>query len=298
MLQSLSGSRMGMRMALGVGRAVPRRAADRVIGFAADRFLGDGATGLAQASRLNQWMASGGRLSNGALDQAVLTNVRAMARFLYDLYHVLGDTDAEDALVVRDDAFRAFVERDAAEGPFVYSGVHLGNFDLVGRALGRAGWRMQILSVADPNGGYEWQNDYRDEAGFETTPVTLESLKLAARRLDAGRSVLTGHDRPLPEPDKVMPRLFGRPAPLPLLHVRLAMRARVPVVVMAAPRGEDGRYRLLASDPIPMTGDRPTPEALLANAERCLEPVEHWVRELPAQWAMPHRVWPDLPVPE
>jgi lauroyl/myristoyl acyltransferase len=46
-----------------------------------------------------------------------------------------------------------------------------------------------------------------------------------------------------------------------------------------------------------MIGDRPTPETLLANAERCLAPVERWVRESPSQWAMPHRVWPDLDVP-
>jgi lauroyl/myristoyl acyltransferase len=37
---------------------------------------------------------------------------------------------------------------------------------------------------------------------------------------------------------------------------------------------------------------------LLANAERCLIPVEEWIRAHPSQWVMPHIVWPDLPIPD
>lgn len=297
MLESLSSSRVGMRMALGVGRALPRRAAGRITAFAAERMLSDADSVLARAARSNQYVVSGCKLIGEALDAAAHDNVKHMARFLYDLYHVLGDIPAENSLIVRDDAWEAFLERERKEGPFVYTGIHWGNFDLVGRALGRDGWHMQILSVADPNAGYEWQNDVREEAGFEVTPVTVESLRRAARSLEDGRSVLTGHDRPLPAPDKVMPRFFGHPAPMPLLHVRLAMRAKVPVVVIGSPLGEDGRYRMLASDPIEMVGDKQDAETLLTNAERCLAVIEPWIAERPAQWAMPHVVWPDIAVP-
>ena len=284
-------------MARGIGRAVPRSLANGIVSLAASRFMADPESTLMRASRVNQWVVSGGTLTGGALDGAVRDNVRAMARFLYDLYHTLGNIPAEDALVIRDDTFERLVERERTSGPYVYSGVHFGNFDLVGRALGRAGWRMQLLSVADPNAGYEWQNDYRQDAGFEVTPVSLESLKQAARRLDAGLSVLTGHDRPLLEADKVRPRFFGRPAPMPLLHVRLAMRARVPVIAVAAPRTADGRYRLLTSDPIEMDIGPATPERLALNAERCLAPVEQWITASPEQWAMPHAVWSDVEPP-
>jgi lauroyl/myristoyl acyltransferase len=269
-----------------------------LVPLVASRMMADPASVLARAARSNQYVVSGGTLTGPALEEAARENVRNMGRFLYDLYHVLGDTDAEADLIVRAETFLSFVEREKREGPFVYTGAHFGNFDLVGRALGRSGWTMQLLSVAGPNAGYEWQNDYRAEAGFDVTPVSVESLKQAARRLDAGRSVLTGHDRPLIRPDKVMPHFFGHAAPMPLLHVRLAMRAKVPVIVLCGPRDSDGRYRLAASDPIPMIGDKPTPETLLVNAERCLAPVEKWITEAPAQWAMPHRVWPDLAIPE
>ncbi|MBN1192187.1 MAG: lysophospholipid acyltransferase family protein [Coriobacteriia bacterium] len=297
MLEGLASSRIGMRMALGVGRAVPKRAADRVVGALARRMASDTGSELVRASRVNQFVVSGGTLSGEALEQTVRENVLSMARSLYDLYHVLGDDDAEESLVVRDAEFVKFVERESSSGPYVYVGVHLGNFDLLGRVLGRAGWTMQVLSVPDPTGGYQWQNDMREQVGFEVTPVSLESLKAAARRLEAGGSVLTGLDRPLDEPDKVQPRFFGRPCALPLLHVRLAMRAGVPVIPFTAPRTPDGHYRLLSTDPIPMVGDRSSPEALLANAERCLAPAERWIAEYPSQWAMPHVVWPDVSLP-
>lgn len=296
MLESLGRSRAGMRLALGVGRAMPRRAGHRLAGFAADRMMAtDGPT--VRAARSNQYVVSGCSLGGEALEAATRANVRSMARTLYDLYHVIG-RPAEKALFARDGVVDAFLERDRAEGPFVYVGVHLGNFDLVGRQLGFEGWTPQILSVPTPHEGYEWQNHYREQAGFAVTPVSLETLKVAARRLEAGGSLLTGLDRPMDEPDKARPLFFGLPAQLPLLHVRLAMRAGVGVIVMTAPRTEDGRYRLVCSDPIRMEGDRPTPEALARNAERCLSVAEGWISAYRDQWAMPHPVWPDVQVPE
>ncbi len=297
MLESLAATGIGMRIARGVARALPQAAAGPVVRTIARRLSADPGSPLMRAVRVNQWVVSGRSLSGGALDDAVAANIDEMARLLYDFYHALGNATAERRLVAIDDVFAGVVERERTDGPFVYVGAHFGNFDLVGRMLGLHGWRMQVLSVADPNEGYRWQNDVREEAGFEVTPVTVEALKHAARGLAEGRSVLSGLDRPLLRPDKAQPLFFGHPSPLPLLHVRLAMRAQVPVIVLGAPRGDDGRYRLAASDPIEMEGDTLTAEAMRANAERCLAIVERWVRERPAQWAMPHSAWPDLPVP-
>lgn len=285
-----------MRTALRVARAVPRRTAEGVIDAVSGRFLAGSAT-LGEASRLNQWVASDGTLRGPALDRAVRDNVRMMGRFLYDFYHVLGNDVAEDRLIVFDDVTDEFLRRHFDEGPFVYAAAHFGNFDLMGRVLGRRGLSAQVLSVADPNAGYQWQNAVRAQRGMEVTPVSIEALKQATRGLDGGRSVITGLDRPLLKPDKLQPRFFGHDAPLPLLHVRLAMKAHVPVVVVAAPITADGRYRLLASPPIEMVGDGVTPETLRTNAERCLAEAESMIRTDPCQWAMPHRVWPDMVLP-
>jgi len=289
--------RAGMRAAVLAARVVPRALARRIAPVVASRISRRRGSALVNASRINQYVASGRTLSGAALDAAVRENVASMGLFLYDFYKVLGDETAEDALVVRDDEFYAFLERERTAGPFVYVGVHMGNFDLVGRALGRAGWRMQVLSVPDPSGSYQWQNEVREQAGFKVTPVSPASLKEAARRLERGESLLTGVDRPMPEPDKVEPRFFGLPAPLPLLHIRLAMRAGVPVILLGGRRTEDGRYKLRAADPVVMIPGRPTPELLLANAEAVLAPVEQLIAEAPAQWSMPHVVWPGVEPP-
>ena len=286
-----------MRVAVAAARTIPRPLATRTVSFAAERLARSRTSALAHAARVNQYVVSGGTLTGEALEAAVRENLRQMALFLYEFYRVLGDAEAEDAAVVRDDAFHAFIERERTQGPFVYVGVHHGNFDLVGRVLGRAGWHMQTLSVPDPSGSYQWQNEVREEAGFEVAPISVASLKEAARRLQAGRSVLTGADRPMPEPDKVEPNFFGHPAPLPLLHVRLAMRAGVPVVAMTGRRTPEGLYRLVSSEPVPMIGGRPTPDVLRANAEAVLVEPERWIAETPEQWSMPHVVWPGVHVP-
>jgi KDO2-lipid IV(A) lauroyltransferase len=296
MLEALSRSEAGMRLALGVGRAIPTRLARRVVNSVADRMAGNPDAEVARAARANQYVVSGMTLSGEALEQAARENVRDIARSLYDLYHVLGNERAEWASFHRDETFERFLE-EARSGPCVYVGAHLGNFDLVGRMLARAGWRVQVLSAPDPNGGYEWQNRMREQVGFEMTPVSLEALKLAARRLESGGSILTGADWPMPEPDKAQPRFFGHPAPLPLTHVRLAMRAGVPVRLIAGPRAEDGRYHLHVSEPVEMIGAHNKLEDVVANAERVLAPAERLIAELPRQWAMPHVVWPEIVVP-
>lgn len=296
MAASVSSSRTGMRMAFGVGRMLPRPMGRSLARFAGGR-MAAGRNGTYSAARANQYVVSGMTLVGEELGRAARENVESMALALYDLYHTL-NRPAERDMFARDGAADVFLERNRTQGPFMYVGVHLGNFDLVGRQLGFEGWNPQILSVPAPHGGYEWQNEYREQAGFEVTPISLESLKEATRKLEAGGSLLTGLDRPMSEPDKVQPRFFGQPSPLPLLHVRLAMRAEVPVVLLTAPRTPDGRYRLLASEPIPMQPGKATPELLAENAERCLRVAEAWIREYPQQWAMPHVVWPEVVVPE
>lgn len=250
---------------------------------------------MVRAIRSNQWVASGMTLSGEALDRAVVDTLSMSGRFLYDIYHLPRRPEALLAKVAVNDAFERFL-RDTPGGPHVFVGVHLGNFDLVGQALGISGWRVQVLSIADPNGGYQWQNEMRRESGLDMTPVTMESLKKAARRLAEGGSVLTGLDRPLPEAD-LKPRFFGHPAQLPVLHVRLAMRAKAPLVVLSALMREDGMYELQASDPMPMPGSVKNDDDVMANAERALAFAEKLITSSPRQWAMPHAVWPDIQAP-
>jgi KDO2-lipid IV(A) lauroyltransferase len=290
--ESFSNSRTGIGLALAASRATPPAAGRWLARAVAGRLVKNPESPMIRAYRTNQWMASGRTLSGDALDEAVRDTIATSGRFLYDVYHLPAGKEPLMRKVVVTDAFERLV-RQQTEGPVVFAGVHFGNFDLMGWALSYSGLRAQVLSVPDPGGGYQWQNELRERAGMEVTPVSIDSLKRAARRLGEGGSVLTGLDRPLPQvAEDHRPRFFGEPSNAPLLHVRLAMRAKVPVVVLSSFLRSDGLYEVIASDPIPMeSGDQ------IENAERCLAFAEGIIRRAPTQWAMPHVVWPQIVAP-
>jgi lauroyl/myristoyl acyltransferase len=293
--QALSNSRLGIGLALAVSRAMPSALGYRLARAGAGRLVANPDAPMVRAIRTNQWMASGRTLHGEALDEAVRETLEMSGGFLYDIYHLPKDPKALLRKLAVTDVLEWFLA-EMPKGPHVVVGVHLGNFDLVGQALGASGWRAQVLSVADPNGGYRWQNEMRARNGLEMTPVTIESLKSAARRLSDGGTVLTGIDRPLPGAE-LRPRFFGAPASVPVLHVRLAMRASAPVVVISALKREDGLYELQASEPLVMTGSVKNPDDVLGNAERALKVAEELIKRAPRQWGMPHAVWPDLQAP-
>lgn len=293
--ESLSNSRLGIGLALAVSRAMPQTLGYGIARAGARRLAANPDSPMVRAIRTNQWMASGRALAGPALDEAVRETIEMSGRFLYDIYHLPKDPAALVRMVVVDDVFERFLT-ETSNGPRVVVGVHLGNFDLVGQALGASGFRAQVLSVADPNGGYQWQNEMRARNGLDMTPVTIESLKRAARRLADGGTVLTGIDRPVPA-SELQPRFFGAPANVPLLHIRLAMRASAPVVVISAMKRDDGLYELQASEPLAMTGSVKSADDVLVNAERALRVAEELITRSPRQWVMPHAVWPDLQAP-
>jgi lauroyl/myristoyl acyltransferase len=290
--ESLSNSRFGIGLALGVSRATPPAVGHWLARTVASRLVKNAESPMIRAYRTNQWMASGRTLSGEDLDAAVRETIATSGRFLYDVYHLREGKEAVLRRVVVNDAFERLL-RAPDGGPVVFAGVHSGNFDLMGWALSYSGLRAQTLSVPNPNGGYQWQNELREKAGMEITPVSVQALKQAARRLRDGGSVLTGPDRPQPDvAEDHRPRFFGEPSNAPLLHVRLAMRARVPVIVLSSFLRPDGRYEVIASDPIPMESDDQ-----IVNAERCLAFAEEIIRRAPTQWAMPHAVWPQIVAP-
>jgi KDO2-lipid IV(A) lauroyltransferase len=249
---------------------------------------------LVQAVRANQWMASGRTMDGPELDAAAEEVLLNAARAQYELYRYYRDTDGLLSIVDVHPTMEKMLDRaaDPSEGTIVV-GPHVGNFDLGLHALGHVGFRAQVLSVPDPGGGYRWQNEQREHAGLELTPMSKSALVTAAERLKSGGAVGTGVDRPV-ESHKYMPRLFGRPAPLPVAHVRLALMTGAPIYLVAAHLRPNERYDLHASGPIYLepTGDRMTDT--VSGAERVLAHAEDMILEAPRQWLMFYPVWPDV----
>jgi KDO2-lipid IV(A) lauroyltransferase len=273
---------------MGIGKATPPSVGTRLAGVAADAIAARRSGAIARALRVNQWVVSGGALSGDGLDERVHANLRQIARGLYDLYHLAGDSRALlDAVAITTPALE-WIERSACE-PIVFAAPHLSNFDLAGRALALSGLKAQVLSVPAPTDAYQVQNELRRAVGLDITPISLASLRQAAERLSRGGSVLTGIDRPLPYAKHPL-RFFGRPALLPDVHIRLAERSNAPLVLIWA-QARDGGYEI-HSTPIPLEpgfgGD-----TAVSNAERVLQTTERIISSRPTEWAMPHVVWPE-----
>jgi lauroyl/myristoyl acyltransferase len=74
--------------------------------------------------------------------------------------------------------------------------------------------------------------------------------------------------------------------------IHLALKTKVPIVVMANIKKPDGKYHILTSDFIEM---KPYPDRrteLLQNTETILDIAAGFIRQAPYQWGMPKPVWP------
>ncbi len=290
---ALSNSRLGQGVALGVGRALPRRAGHGAVSLVAGRLSADRSSEMYRAFASNRWVLEGGGMTAEELDAAVRATVTTVGMGLFDLYRAIATKGSWERYVRLMPSAAYYAEQQAnGEHPYMIAGPHTAGFDIGIRGVALAGLKMQVLSVPDPNDAYEWQNERRKEAGLDVTPISGASMRQALRALNQGRSVATGIDRPVPgERHKV--RLFGREAALPTVHVRLAAKAGVPVVVLCILRAEDGVYEVHASDPIHMESRKGTAEETILNAERVIAVAEGHLKAAPNQWAMPHVLWPE-----
>jgi phosphatidylinositol dimannoside acyltransferase len=243
--------------------------------------------------RVNQWVAGGCRQSGRELDDIVRAVLSNHACFLYDFFHNLNDPAAAKRLVTFDQAAQDMLDRmqEAKEGTIVVS-PHLGNFDLSTQAAVGTRIRAQIITLNHTSGAYRVQDALRRRPNIEVTPASPGALRQALQRLGTGGTVITGVERPLPG-SRYNPAFFGRPAPLPVHHVYLALKANVPIWVISARRLKNGTYTVKSSGPIRMKRYPDRQTDILRNAERILDVAADYIREAPDQWSMFYPVWPE-----
>jgi phosphatidylinositol dimannoside acyltransferase len=289
--QDLLNSRYGTRLALWLGRTLPPRFGYWMAHHIGAVFGRNQRFSQAQAVRANQWVVHGGSLSKAELDQMTIATFRNSGRFLYDFFHNLRNPEAVLKMTEFQPSFLRYLDRCGKE-PQLMVCPHLTNTDLIGRAAALAGLNMQVLSYPQPPGGYRLTNEIRQEVGMEVTPMSVTALRQATKRLENKGTVLTGIDRPVND-QKYKPLFFGRPAALPVSHIRLALKMKIPVIVISGYLRSDGVYVVWSSDPIPMRSDPDLLTETVRNAEAVLEVVSEAIRKVPDQWAMYYPVWPD-----
>jgi lauroyl/myristoyl acyltransferase len=291
--QSIINSRFGVGLAMGLGRSTPPHLGYRIARFLAKQIGERSNLGIVQAVRANQAVVGGDELSPAELNQRVVETFVQTGYCLYDLYHNLWSPAAINDLIEWTPAIDQLVKgRQNASQGLTIVGVHMSNFDFVAQAASMRGLRTMSLGLPNPGGGYQWQNEIRKEAGFEIVPASVAALRQATKLLEQGGTVMTGLDRPLDE-SKYMPRFFGRPAALPVMHILLALKTQTPVIVAAAFRDERGCYHVEISEPVSMQAYPNRHEEIERNAETVLEIAEGFIRRAPTQWSMFYPVWAD-----
>ena len=293
-LQRITSSPFGVKLVSFIGRTIPPSIGYRVADLVAGWLAGSRESSLVRAIRLNQWVIRGVNLDEKALDQCVRDVLKHSAHSLYSLYHYIHYPEAAREMIDLNPVAQGLVERPEFGGRgLMLVGLHLSNFDLILQSMCLQGLKAFVLTIPDPQGGHRVEYEMRKRTGMHLVPASLSTLRDAVHHLKRGGVVLTGMDRPIPEP-KTHPRFFGHPTCLPTHHIHLAIKAKVPVMIIAARLGTDMHYHVTTSDPIEMEHVPDHEKAIEVNAERVLKEAEKFILQAPEQWGMSLPVWPNL----
>ncbi|HUE98572.1 MAG TPA: hypothetical protein VMN99_04915 [Anaerolineales bacterium] len=292
-LQQVINSSLSLRLVSSLAQRLPPRLGYHIAYGLAGQVARRRASKIVQAVRANQWVATGEVLEGEALDQAVRETLRCSARSLFDLYHYNHDFDSTKQLIVFDSSFDSIAQRPEFDHRgLMIAGLHLGNSDLVLQWLCKDGLKPLVLTIPDPQGGRQVEYEIRKQTGMNLIPASVGAFRQALKHLQRGGMVLTGIDRPIDRP-AVRPHFFSRPSALPIHHVFLAIKARVPIIVTVTYFQQDGKYHVFASDLIEMDHYPDPDEAVLRNAEKVLCVAEDFIRRASLQWSVPLPVWPE-----
>ena len=287
-------SQYGLSLAYFIARTMPNWLGHRIAIWAADFISSRSDWKMVRAARCNQWVARGEQLGGSLLNQAVKENFRSIADSIFDLYHNMDNPSAFLGLIEPHPTAIQLVQRpEFSERGFVLAGIHLSNFDMVFQMGGLAGMQALALTMPELSAGYQKQLEMRVKKGMHLIQASVGNLKRAIDHLKSGGVVMTGIDRP-DESYIYRPKFFGHPAAVPIHHIFLALKARVPILVGATIKETDGKYHFLFSEPIEMQPHPDRQTEILLNAERVLHVAENFIKTDPRQWSMTFPVWPEM----
>lgn len=83
---------------------------------------------------------------------------------------------------------------------------------------------------------------------------------------------------------------FGHPAQTSIGHIKLAIKKKVPLMLMRTQRIEGCRFKVTISPPLDLPA-RDNDREVLAIATQINAQIEDWIKSAPDQWFWPHRRW-------
>lgn len=292
-IQDVLGSPPAILLGIAIARIVPRG-----VGYWVSRRLARGMrkrrNTLFSTVRANLRQVVGSEVSEERLDDLAERAIYHAGCTYYDMFR-----ERRDSLRKYDIALRASPETWEAiksalqdrRGVIIVT-AHMSNFDLAAQWVAAQGVEMQALSLAQPDLGTRVVNEIRRRRGIIVTPVGMDSLRVALKRLQNGGVIATGVDRPVSDHDDLLP-FFGKPARLPTGHIRLALQTNARIIAACCFQEPSGRYAILMSPPLEMERTYDRQRDIRHNALRVLVLLEEMIRQAPDQWLMFVPVWPD-----
>lgn len=293
-LRRLFNSAPALRLGFWLGRTLPPS-----IGL----FLADGVARLTARRRTSPLMQAiqgnlrvvlGAEATDEQVYQTARAALRHAAKAYFDLYHTLAIGPQALKAAVESTPITEYVMQEMLQQPrgAMVVMAHMSNFDLGALAFAQRGLRINVLSYADPTGGYVLQNQMRLEGGINLMQVGVNTLRDALKALRAGELVATGVDRPDPFGGGEELLFFGKPARLPVGHIRLALQTNVPVIVACCEyRRAQNSYRVHMFRWLEMEHVGTRQQDVLHNAQRVLSVLEDLIAAHPEQWLMFYPLW-------
>lgn len=293
-LRDFLNSADALRLGLWLGRNVPYRAGQVIASGLTDVLARQTDSPLYRTVYNNLSVVLGPDASQERIHQTVRRVFRHAGHAYFDLYHTVGHGGKPLYRLLRLSSQVEYYRRrweEEERGVVIVTG-HMSNLDLGGLAMADGKLDVLVLGAADPTSGYELQDELRRGSGIQTLRIDVSALRKSISHLRKGGMILTGMDRPDPFGGGDMLTFFGRPARLPVGHIRLAMQVNAPVVVVVCEfRPTDGTYVIHVARWIEMEHVGTREENLVHNAQRVLSVLEALILAHPEQWLMFYPVW-------
>ncbi|NOZ71665.1 MAG: lysophospholipid acyltransferase family protein [Chloroflexi bacterium] len=286
-----------IRLGLQLGRILPPKLGYFVADWVAWGLIKRNTSADIAALRKNLRVVLGPDVSAQQLEHTVRSSFRNVARAYYDLYHALAlGKEYVRASVEFTEQTQEIIAEYFGKGRGIMAVTsHSGNFDLAGLAYGLLGIPTQVITWPSPPEDYQMQNEIRSWVGFDVTPLDVHALKQAVQTLRQGGIVATAVDRPPPPGSGVYLPFFGRPARLPIGHIRLAMQTNAYLAVAQCHKHptKPHVYQIHIEPLIEVEEEGDREQTIYTYASRVLALLEKHIRQYPDQWYMFHPVWDD-----
>ena len=293
MLVRFANSRWGPNAAMWLVRVLPRRFTLWIADQIAARIVRQENTEMVKALRSNQSVVQGLPKDDPQITSTIQAVLRNTMRSYISLFGVVNVGYEELSKVAKlDEELTDKLDEILDRGTgLLFVGAHTIGLDHLLIYLGGLDLHTQVLAYPEVMASYQAQNDLRRSFGLNLSPVSYQSLRESIKYLREGGLVVTAADRP--DESGAYLEFFGKPAWLPIGHVRLALKTKAPIMVGITYSTVEGEYRakyLRVIDPKDYEGQE---DAELIIAQQVLREYEQYIAGNPDQWWMFHRVWPN-----